>query len=65
MADTNILTAEAEQQLRQPIDDAIGKIQDQINVLRQEQRWSGFPEPLAGGGRKRWLKKRRESILQS
>ncbi|QFR23269.1 galactose/methyl galactoside ABC transporter permease MglC [Schleiferilactobacillus harbinensis] len=36
MADTNILTAEAEQQLRQPIDDAIGKIQDQINVLRQD-----------------------------
>ena len=34
MANTTILTAEQELQLRKPIDDYVGKIQSQINELR-------------------------------
>ena len=33
---TKILTAEQEAKLRQPIDEYVGKIQDQINDLREE-----------------------------
>nr|WP_297274557.1 galactoside ABC transporter permease [uncultured Agathobaculum sp.] len=33
---TKILTAEQEAQLRQPIDEYVGKIQDQINALRED-----------------------------
>ena len=37
MADnTKILTAEQEQQLRQPIDSYVGGIQEQINALRKD-----------------------------
>lgn len=36
MANDRILTAEQEMKLRQPIDDYIGKIQDQIDVLRKD-----------------------------
>ena len=33
---SKILTAEQEQQLRKPIDEYVGKIQDQINALRED-----------------------------
>ena len=33
---TKILTAEQEQQLRQPIDEYVGGIQEKINALREE-----------------------------
>ena len=33
---TKILTAEQEAKLRQPIDEYVGKIQDQINDLRED-----------------------------
>ena len=32
----NILTAEQESKLRQPIDDYVGAIQEQINALRKD-----------------------------
>ena len=36
MANDRILTAEQEMKLRQPIDDYIGKIQEQIDSLRKD-----------------------------
>ena len=36
MANDRILTAEQEMKLRQPIDDYIGKIQEQIDGLRKD-----------------------------
>ena len=36
MANDRILSAEQEMKLRQPIDDYIGKIQEQIDVLRKD-----------------------------